>query len=579
MSDVTDSLFATRPIRTILLFVLLAAGARFVPAPWWEGNLLGVEPELPDPSGSFVAAPEANESVKQKLAKVELGGAEKAESPTDDQEDQQAESAEPTPAKADSDPSGQPTGPDEKPDPEPEPTFVREASADPDDLALLESMRRLDHKLDEPPVELQRPCLDYYPGYLTDSYRPICRRRALDPLFDQLREVALKSADRPARFTQLGDSLIAGDAFTGELRRLMGEQFGDGGFGYVHAGRASAHIHTRHLSTDTSSDWRVHEVIHDPHDDVKFGLAGVAFEARGAPTLGVSPHAEGHGRSFDRLGMLYYRKNRRVDLRVAVDGKSRRVDLSGPPGTNAIHWMKVERGTHDLRVSGFDRSAYFYGFLLENSGPGVVVDNLGLSNGRAPRLNYVDARQWQKQIEMRRPDALSFAYGVNSAGEHKASDRWLDEYADQYTELLETARQASDETGCMVMSLLTRAGKEDGEVVVYSSVEPLVRHQREAARRANCAFWNAYRAMGGEDGAEQWYDNRPRLLGSDLAHPTGAGYKKLANLFYTALIREFRRYLDERIRRSTIPELREDDVSKESILSLRTALSPAQRAN
>ena len=556
------NIIGQKPIQTVILFGLLAAGARFVPSPWWDGDMLSIHPELPEPSGAFVRAPDKNQTVKKELAKVEFEAAEPSKpAGVASRQTKTAESADET------DVAETTTEADE---PEARHRFDFAVTPDENDLKLLAKIRELDDKLDDPAAPLHRPCLAYVPGYLTDSLRPVCRRRALDGFFAQLRNVALKIAERPARISQFGDSLIAGDAFTGELRRLMHEQFGDGGYGFIHTGKASPHIGTRHLTTDTSSGWKVHDVIYEPHSDAKFGLAGVAFEATGYPTLGIYPHDEGHGRTFDRVGILYYRRNQSVDLQMTVDDSDgRRLDLSGPAGTNALRWLQVDRGVHKLRFRGFDRSAYYYGVILENSGPGVVVDNLGLSNGRAPRLDYAGEKQWQGQLRKRGSDLLSFAYGVNSAGKHKAADHWLSDYAGQYASVLKAARTSSDRAGCLVISLLTRAGREEGDIEIYDSVEPLVRYQRKAARRADCAFWNAYEAMGGPEGAENWYNNRPRLLCSDLAHPTGIGYKKLANMFYASLIHQFRRYLDERIRRTTIPELREDDVSEESILSLR----------
>jgi len=545
-----------KPVQTVVFFGLLALTARFLAAPWWEGPVLTVRPTLPDPSGAFVKAPEEDEEVRQELATVELDDAAEA-------------TAEPSMPRT---PMSHPPG---AADANVKPSAERDRSRrlpSLGDLQLLETIQKLDEKLDAPPTELHRPCLEWSPSYVASGYAPLCRRRAMDGFFDQLRDVALDQSDRPVRISQLGDSLVAGDAFTGELRRLLHEQFGDGGFGFVHIGEASPHVGTRNLTSDTSSAWTVHDVVWEPHSDFKFGIAGVSFLAKGRPSLGIYPHDSGHGRSFDRVGLLYYRRESESSVRVTIDGDDRDLDLSGPAERNAVRWLDIEPGPHELRLSGFDRSNFVYGVLLEKTGPGVVIDNLGISSGRAPRLRFVGEDQWQAQIRKRNPDVMSFAFGVNSAGKHKAPDNWLEEYRDHYARILATARAAREELGCMVISVLTRGARENGRVDIYDSVKPLVRYQRDAARRANCAFWNAFGAMGGAEGARRWFDNHPQLLGSDLAHPTRAGYKKLANLFYTSLIRQFRRYLDERIRRSTVPTPEDDDASGDNRQSTRTPL-------
>lgn len=550
-------IFTKKPVQTVIFFGLLALTARFLAAPWWEGPVLQVRPELPDPSGQFVKAPEEDETVKQELATVDLDNAAQA-------------TAEPSVPRTPMSLAPGAANPD-RPSKWCGRAGTSGASASDEarsrrlpsyrDLELQETIRSLDEQLDEPPTELQRPCLEWFSSYVTSGYGPLCKRRALDGFFDQLRDVALDQSHRPVRISQLGDSLVAGDAFTGELRRLMHEQFGDGGFGFVHIGKASPHVGTRNLTTDPSPAWTVHDVVWEPNSDFKFGIAGVSFLAKGRPSLGIYPHDSGTGRSFDRVGVLYYRRRAESSIRASVDGTERTVDLSGEPNRNAVRWLEVGPGPHKLRLSGFDRSNYMYGALLENSGPGVVVDNLGISSGRAPRLRFIGDQQWRAQIRARNPDVMSFAFGVNSAGKHKAADSWLEEYRDHYAQALETARSAEEDLGCMVISVLTRGSRESGQIEIYDSVRPLVRYQHDAARRANCGFWNAFEAMGGAEGARRWFNNHPQLLGSDLAHPTRAGYKKLANLFYRSLIRQFRRYLDERIRRSTVPTREDDDAS------------------
>ncbi len=560
-------------MRAILAFGSLALAAHLVPAPWWEGPVLSIEPEFPEPSGAFVEAPEASETVKDKLATVDLApsSGDDAESSSPEESSNRGAAA-PSPPPRDTAPS-EPTRPDSA-DEDSERRLVHRTGASRRDLELLANIRQLDRQLDDPRTPLERPCLQYYPEHLTRSYRPVCERRALDSFFAKLRRVALERSDEPVRFSQFGDSLVAGDSFTGELRRLLQEQFGDGGFGFVHVGEASRFNETRNLETDTSSAWNTYDVVQDPRVDVPFGVAGVAFEVAGRPTLQITPEESGRGRHFDRVGLLYYRRRRSLDIRFNIGGEGRDVDLSGAPDENAVRWVETRPGAQQVTVAGFDPAGYYYGLLLEQSGPGVVVDNFGLSSGRAPRLRFIDSEQWQAQIRARGSDAVAFAYGVNSVGEHKASESWLSDYTDDYASVLRTARGSSEQVGCLVVGLLMRGGMENDEVVVRDSVQPLIARQRRAARRAECGFWDAHRAMGGEPGARRWYENRPQLLGSDLAHPTRAGYRKLANLFYTSLIREFRRYLDERIRRATLPRLRRSHVFDDAMFSHH---SPASR--
>src|SRR5438874_937926 len=69
--------------------------------------------------------------------------------------------------------------------------------------------------------------------------------RALQPFFDQLHQLEADPASQLVRVIQFGDSHTAGDSFTGALRTLFQQKFGDGGAGFQFAGYpfAGYHIH------------------------------------------------------------------------------------------------------------------------------------------------------------------------------------------------------------------------------------------------------------------------------------------------------------------------------------------------
>lgn len=396
-------------------------------------------------------------------------------------------------------------------------------SAQDPDQAMLAALDALVEELGPPSVELERPCLEEVEG--------VCKKRAMDAFFERLHAVASKRAERPVRWTQLGDSMTAWVDAPTRFRTLMQAQFGDGGIGVI---LPTDPGHARELQSvaRTSAGWSVRTApfLEDPH----FGLSGSVF--RGGMTTVRTPGP------VDRIGVL-----------------------SGGPGTAQVRAGEVELQL-DLQVGltparidpatelvfqGFDADTPIAGLLLERVGPGVIVDNLGVVSMRADQLLKVDDALWVQQARAIEPDVLVYSYGAKSPHEaawHRKPppEDWIQAYEADYSRVLERGRRV--DADCLVLSLMTRA-EPDGSgkrFTVFASVAPTVQAQRRAALAHGCAFYDSYAAIGGPDGAHDWYWHEPRLLGFDLLHLTPEGYKRYGTDLYVSLVHAFRDWLAER---------------------------------
>ena len=71
----------------------------------------------------------------------------------------------------------------------------------------------------------------------------------------------------------------------------------------------------------------------------------------------------------------------------------------------------------------------------------------------------------------------------------------------------------------------------------------IIEIQRDAAKSAGCAFWDARAAMGGPGAAHEWYCNLENPLAThDHVHLTREGYRKLADAMFAATMRSFEHY-------------------------------------
>ncbi|UCH29540.1 MAG: hypothetical protein JSV06_00540, partial [Myxococcales bacterium] len=130
-----------------------------------------------------------------------------------------------------------------------------------------------------------------------------------------------------ARLVFYGASHVAGDLFTGYIRRELQNRYGDAGHGFVvpvHPWRTY-----RHRDINIESDgkrWETHRIRVGDSEVELVGLAGVAMTSKLPGSFGaVSTTEENeHGRTADFFELYYLKHPRGGDMDVLIDGRRAR---------------------------------------------------------------------------------------------------------------------------------------------------------------------------------------------------------------------------------------------------------------
>lgn len=527
---------------TLALFALVSAAAAATPSPWWEGKLLDIKPVLP-----WAAAQAPAEAPEDELlaAPPELAPPE-AEAPLEasGSADALAGSAEVIVAEA-----GSGSGATGRPAPEgaavagpskdeAAPVVVNDPVIS-DALPTAAELRQvrpaiaaLVAELDPPKSPMERPCTD-----------AACQGHALDRFFAKLTRTALKTTARPVRISQFGDSLVMGDDFAGTVRSRLQKAFGEGGHGFFYIAHPERPYAARGYNVGLSSDWKTRTVVTAGSSNRNFGLAGASFAVDGAPSFsarqtdGLLPTT--------RVGLLYHANGSRGGFDLAAGDQRTIRDLEVPRGSDGMEWVELTTPSERFRISRFRGDWLWFGAVAERSGPGVVVDNMGMVSGRVAQMSKIDPAHWARQMAVRGTDLASFFYGVNDAAAGNVFASRTEEFERAYRELLRRSRTALPHGDCLAMGILTRGHREGGSVATYPSVGQMTTVQRAVAFTEGCAFWSPYESIGGDKGAAAWNNGSPRLLGADLAHPTRSGYVKLGTMLTSALLHSYLAWIDE----------------------------------
>lgn len=370
------------------------------------------------------------------------------------------------------------------------------------------------------PARFEDPCLG--------GERAGCPR-ALDHFTSALAAARAGTATRPLRISYYGDSLVAGDSITHALRKKLGALAGDGGPGFIYAAPPHPYCQHRAATRFSTGEWHIHGIAGPVPPDHLLGLGGSA-ETDGGGAVRITASSPVAFADVHYLG-----QPAGGSFSVLADGKPlTEVATLRPRKQSDFARIPLPAGTKrvELRAAGRVR---LFGAALE-AARGVVVDNLGVVNASvlgASANNQQD--HWRGQLARRDADLVILMLGTNEAEWLVPGAPNMADHERRVGVLAASIRAAVPGASCLLISPLDQIDYKAPGLPPRASVPAIVEVQRRVAVAAGCAFWDAYRWMGGAGASRTWHRNG--LVVGDFQHPTEAGSLRLADALYAGLVR------------------------------------------
>lgn len=363
----------------------------------------------------------------------------------------------------------------------------------------------------------------------------------LKGFYEALTRTAHKEVGALTRVVHFGDSIVTSDYVSGTLRRRFQKTFGDGGHGFVLIANPWPAYHHNDVYRFASSGWMVSRIVGPRAADAWYGLGGVSFRAPPGARARFGTAKQGSfGRNVSRFELVYLEQPNGGKFALNLDGTlAKEVDASGPTKRVATIEIPVTDGEHELELVTRAGDVRAFGVVMERSGPGVVLDAIGVQGARVRFLDEQDDAHWAEQLKWRKPSLLIYEFGANESGDGFAYP--MADYYRTLKQVLIQGKQAVPEAGCLVIGAMDRAEQKDGNYRTLPVIPALVAEQRKASAEVGCAFFDTFKAMGGYGSMANWV--RRGLGQADLTHPSGAGSELLANWIYRALMEGFDRSL------------------------------------
>src|SRR5690606_3838251 len=181
------------------------------------------------------------------------------------------------------------------------------------------------------------------------------------------------------------------------------------------------------------------------------------------------------------------------------------------------------------------------GAVMARGGPGIVWATLAVIGLSTASLKAQEPEHIRAQISRRGTDLLVFGLGGNDTQRSVADIRAV--FEEEHRTVAQRYRAGRPEASCRVVGVTDHADRTDKNgIQTRRSVLEIVEIQRKVALTEGCAFFDLFRAMGGEGTIARWFRAKPALASADLAHPTSAGHEILATLLVRALLHGYADY-------------------------------------
>ena len=372
-------------------------------------------------------------------------------------------------------------------------------------------------------------------------------RSALLPFFKNVQR-----NDGLIRVLHYGDSQIEGDRITGFLRNRFQQRFGGTGAGLVPL--VEVNNLDGAVKVENTGDWKRYTLFGKVDKKVKHKKYGVLLSfSRFAPqyndsvpndsivyegTVKISKASASYANCYNFSDLkLLYGNNKKPVVAELFDGDKLLgyETLLANDDFNMISWkLSVVPKELTIKFSGKD-SPDIYAMALDGAS-GLAFDNIPLRGSSGTDFARGDLTLLKQMYDKLNVKLLIYEFGVNVVpnvlDDYTFYENWV------YGQLA-TLKRIHPDMSIIVIGISDMSRKTENGYESYPNIEKIRDAQKKAAFRANCAFWDFYKAMGGQNSMPSWVMADPPMAAKDFTHLSPRGAHIVSEMLYNALISEY----------------------------------------
>ncbi len=385
---------------------------------------------------------------------------------------------------------------------------------------------------------------------------PENNKNLLDNFFSTL--VNLPNTNDLIHILHYGDSQIEVDRMSSYIRYRLQVIFGGSGPGYLPA--IPAYNYGQPMQISYSDNWTRYTCFPTKDsiiDHNRFGISGTfaMFTKYSRQDSILNKNTDNFAwlkyehsaaafqnvKIFNKVRMFYGHNKDKFILKmydgdIMLDQKN----IEPTDKLDIITWNLINSPANLRFEFSGTQSPEIYGISFD-AHRGVALDNIALRGCAGDIFTRMDINMLSQMYNNLNVKLFILQFGGNRVP-------YDYDLVDSYVEILKNQiyyiRQALPNVPIIVIGPADKSEKVKDEYLTHVNLIPVRDAVRKAALESNCAFWDTFVAMGGENSMANWVFNEPPLAEKDFTHFNHNGAKIIAKMFYEAFIFEYNNYIN-----------------------------------
>ena len=357
--------------------------------------------------------------------------------------------------------------------------------------------------------------------------------------------------DTVLTIVHLGDSHIQAGYYSGQVMRLLQEQFGNAGRGWIAPFKLSkTNEPDDYFISSSVREWVTGRCIQS-NKKCPVGIGGIGIQSV-SPSINldvrIAPN-NGAGYSFNQA--ILYRGEKSMPMLPAGSIKdSVKTSLATAPAVGGVladtfriayqvdtlqlHSTRRKQGTDQLLPASSFKNVY-YGFSLTNGHPGVLYHSVGVIGAMYVIFSDVS---YVRQLGLLKPSLLIISMGTNETFGRRFNS---EEFGGQVRAFVSLVKKYMPDTAILLTTppecyKRTYVNKKR-TYVRNANTQLAAKTIMGVAREEGVACWDLFASTGGKSSCAKW--QKEKLMGRDRIHFTKEGYREQGILLYRALMQSY----------------------------------------